>query len=45
MDVQDQKTQQQESRESKSLSETARIEMHQAELLKKQLITAEHHAL
>ena len=45
-----QKTQQQESRttadrrESKSLNETARIKMYQSELLKKQLITAEHHA-
>ena len=41
VDVHDQKTQQQESRAtadrrgSKSLSETARIEMHQSELLKK----------
>ena len=41
MDAHDQKTQQQESRAtadrrgSKSLSETARIEMHQSELLKK----------
>ena len=32
-------------RGSKSLSVTARIEMHQSELLEKQLITAEHHAL
>ena len=45
------KTQQQESRAtadrrgSKSMSETARIEIHQSELLEKQLITAEHHAL
>ena len=28
-----------------STERTARIEMHQSELLKKQLITAEHHAL
>ena len=45
------KTQQQESRttvdrrECKSLNETARIKMYQSELLKKQLITAEHHPL
>ena len=32
-------------RGSKSLSETGRFEMHQSEQLKKQLITAEHHAL
>ena len=39
MPTMDQKTQQQESRGSKSLSETARSEMHQSEQLKK---TANH---
>ena len=45
MDAHDQKTQQQESRAipgSKSRSGTARIEIHQSELLKKKLITADN---
>ena len=51
VDAHDQKTQQREIRAkadrlgSKLLSETARIVMRQSELLKKQPITAEHHAL
>ena len=51
MDAHDQKTQQQESsatadrRGSKSVGETARIENAPIRAVKKQLITAEHHAL